>query len=391
MKTRTFGLAAVAVLALSLFYLFAPEAAHAAVGAGGAAAIMAWIPVVGANGQTINFPYTHTDLTDTVNEVANQFGMLEERGLAPAKPVMSTVVEITISKGEIHVLAASERGAPARPSTPRRAEKVFMEIPHITDMSVIKPEDLQNMVSLTQTPHAPMTFEEALAQRLEDDRVKHDLTLEYFRLGALKGQIYDGDLVLQHDLFQAFGVTKKVVDFELDDETTNVLEKCAQVISHVRANLKGEVMRGGVEAIVAPDFFSALVGHPNVEKYWLQAEQARALATPDRRERGGQYGRVFEFGNMTFSEYDATTSDAAGNDLPFVEEGLGHAFPLGTMKTFQTYLAPAHDIRFVNQPGRRIYMSPELLKHGQGIELKTESNPLPVWRRPAALVELKKF
>lgn len=390
MKTRTFGLAALAAVALlSLAWMVAPDAAQAAVAFTGAAGLaMAWVPVVGASGQIVNFPFTHTQLTDTINVLPNQFGMLDERGFFPDRPSSATVVEITISKFKINVLPVSERGAPARPNTPRRGDKIWMEIPHIKDMSVIKPSDIQDMLSLTNVPHAPMTFEEAFAQRLEEDRLKHDLTLEFMRMGALRGQIYDGELTLVHDLFEAFQVTKKEVDFELDDEETDVQAKCAEVISHVRANLKGEIMTG-VESFVDPAFFNALVSHPRVEKFWVNWQAAANMANPERRERGGQYGRVFEFGNILFQEYDAVTEDANGDPLPMIAEGEGHAYPAGTRATQVTHLAPADDIRFVNQPGRRIYMSPEILKHGQGIELQTQSNPLPIWNRPATLVFLK--
>lgn len=390
MKTRTFGLAALAAVALlSLAWLVAPEAAQAAVAfAGAGAVVMSWVPAVGAQGQIINFPYTQTHLTDTINVLPNQFGLLEEQGFFPDQPVTSTVVEITLDKFEINVLPTSPRGAPAKPNVPNRADKIWMEIPHIKDMSVIKPTDIQDMVSLTNVPHAAMTFEEAFARRLEQDRLKHDLTLEFMRMGALRGQIFDGELTLVHDLFEAFQVPKKEVNFALNDPDTNVNAKCAEVISHVRSNLRGEIMTG-VEAFVDPTFFNLLVSHPRVEKFYVNWQAAANMANPDRRERGGQYGRVFEFGNILFQEYDAVTQDANGGPLPMVAQGEGHAYPAGTRATQATYLAPADDIRFVNQPGRRIYMSPEILKHGQGIELQTQSNPLPIFNRPGTLVFLK--
>jgi hypothetical protein len=58
------------------------------------------------------------------------------------------------------------------------------------------------------------------------------------------------------------------------------------------------------------------------------------------------------------------------------------------MDTFKTWFAPANDIRFVNTVGEEIYISPEVLKHGEGIELKSESNPLAVPKRPEVLVEI---
>ena len=55
---------------------------------------------------------------------------------------------------------------------------------------------------------------------------------------------------------------------------------------------------------------------------------------------------------------------------------------------FRTYDAPANDIRFVGEIGAEIYVSPDILKHGKGIELKSESNPLAVCKRPEATVQI---
>jgi hypothetical protein len=98
-------------------------------------------------------------------------------------------------------------------------------------------------------------------------------------------------------------------------------------------------------------------------------------------------GRVFDYQNIRWREYYGI-APVNGVSTPFVAVDKGHARPVGTMDTFKTHFAPANDIRFVNTPGQEIYISPEILEHGQGVELLTQSNPLAICRRPEVLVEV---
>jgi hypothetical protein len=150
----------------------------------------------------------------------------------------------------------------------------------------------------------------------------------------------------------------------------------------------------GVEAIVDPVFFQAFVTHAKVEKYYTQAEQAMQLVNLTRRERAGNmWGREFLFQNILWREYYGTApvkanAGAAIATTPFFASKTGTAYPRGTGKMFRTYDGPAHDLRQVNQMGSQVYISPKILDHGEGIELKSQSNPLPVCRRPEALAQI---
>ena len=202
-------------------------------------------------------------------------------------------------------------------------------------------------------------------------------------MSSLKGKIYDGNGTLLLDLFQAFDKIQKVINFELNVPATDVKAKCAELASFLRLNLLGERMTG-VEILVDRNFFDTLVAHPNVEKFYVNYTAAMALANPTY----AQYGRVFPFGGVTFREYDGFATLYDKSTVPMIDAGEGIGLPVGTMNTSKTFFAPAHDIRAVNSPGLEIYMSEEVLKHGAGIEIKSESCPLPVWNRPELLVKV---
>src|ERR1043165_4064433 len=152
------------------------------------------------------------------------------------------------------------------------------------------------------------------------------------------------------------------------------------------------------EVIVDTSFFNKFIQHAKVEKYWLQWSAAMALAAPtmapgtgpiDRNGQPTALGRSFEFQNIVWREYNGKAPIGKTRvATAFVPADSGVAYPASTMKMFETWDAPPNDIRFVNQPGQEISISPKILDHGEGVELKSQSNPLAICKRPEALVEV---
>jgi len=339
----------------------------------------------------INFPYTAIQLTGLVNKIPNLYGLLNELNVFPTAGSMSTLVAIPRENGLLGVLPMRERGGPASVAKRLPGDTLYFEIPHFPHMDFIDPADLQNIVQIEGSGVvAPATLQTETAKRLLAIRNKHAITREYIRMGALKGLIVDGEGTTIYDLFTSFNLTKKIIYFDLDDPAADIQAACNELFQWIAQHLLGEVM-SHVEVIVDSTFFSKLVQHPKVEKFWVNWQAASQLAQQQRVAVGGQMGRVFTFQNITFREYVGVAPvivNGTPTSVPFVAEGKGHARPVGTMDTFKTYDAPPHDIRFVNQPGQEIFISPKILDHGAGVELKTQSNPLAICRRPEVLVEV---
>lgn len=78
----------------------------------------------------------------------------------------------------------------------------------------------------------------------------------------------------------------------------------------------------------------------------------------------------------------------SGKAVDFVEPGTGIAYPTGTRKMFVTYFGPAYHVATVNTPSPQVFITSEILKHGAGVELRAQSNPLPVCTRPELLVKV---
>lgn len=330
------------------------------------------------------FPYTSSDLSEQVNLIPNQFGLINALDIFPSRGVESTVVEIDRFEGKIRVLATKPRGAPGSVAAPEKSKKFFVEVPHVPHLDFITVADLQNQ---RDGQRRIATLATKTAEKLAAIRRKHDITREYMRVQALKGVVKDGDGVTLFDPFTVFGIVQKSVDFALGTAGTDIIAKCEEVVDHIQTNISDDTSTG-VEVIVSAEFFNKFVQHAKVEKYWLNSQNGVSLAQIERQRLGGSWGRVFEFQNILFREYKGSVPVKAGAER-LVAANEGHAYPSGTGNSFETVDAPAHHIDVVNSaPTDTIFISTEDLDHGEGVELKSQSNPLPIAKRPEVLVKV---
>ncbi|WP_321504048.1 major capsid protein [Breoghania sp.] len=341
----------------------------------------------------ILFPYTNVELTEEVNRLPNNFGLLNALDIAPSEPIGSRYVRIDYRDGQLVVLAAEEPGAPGQMSEDDTEGGIILIVPHFPHLGTIKAADLANGIQVVGGVMQARDLDSETAKKLKTIRGHHAVTLEYVRMGMLKGLIKDGKGKTLYDLYEVFGITKKTIDFKLGTAATNMVEKCEEVADHIIRNAKGETV-GQVEVIVDTTFFNRFTSHPNVEKFWLQTQQAQTLQKFERDRLGGNWGRVFEFGQLMFREYKATfpvrNSSGAITSEVAVAAGKGHAYPTGTQSMFATYQGPAHHIDMVNvapDAADPVFISVEVLKHGEGVEMKSQTNRLPVCKQPECLVE----
>jgi len=346
---------------------------------------------------TINFPFTSIQLSESVNRIPNNYGLLQALNLFPSQGSISTIIEVTIEDGTLRVLPAKERGGEATPGDRGNRKSIFLETPHFPSEDLITPRDLQNMVTIANSSRTPRTLADEMQKRLFTIRAKHSITREWIRMGALKGLITDGNGKSLLNLYTAFGIQKVSIDFALGTAGTDIIDKCTQLLQSIAENLKGEVMNR-VEVIVSTSFFNKLIQHAKVEKFWINWSGAQALAQPayapgtgpiDRNGQPTALGRSFTFQNILFREYNGKAPIGPTRvATPFVAVDYGVAYPAGTMNTFETWDAPPNDIRVVNQPGMEVAISPKILDHGEGVELKSQSNCLAICKRPEVLVEV---
>lgn len=317
-------------------------------------------------------------LTLAINLLPNRYGRLEQMNLFPFKPVRSRQILVEERNGTLNLLPTLPVGSPSSVGFRDKRKLRSFVVPHIPHDDVVLPEEVQGIRAFGSETEME-TVATVLASHLERMRNKHALTLEHLRMGALKGAILDSDGSEIYNLYNEFQIGQKTVNFALNVDSTDVRKSCFEVLRHVDDNLRGEFMTG-IHCLCSPEFFEKLVGHAKVNKAYENYAQG-AMLRDDVRQ-------AFSFGGLTFEEYRGQASDIDGNVRRFIAAGEAHAFPLGTVDTFGTYIAPADFNETVNTLGQVLYAKQEPRKFERGTDLHTQSNPLPMCHRPGVLVKL---
>lgn len=308
-----------------------------------------------------NLPFTPTRI--------GEMKLFEERGID------TTVALIGLNGDSLVLVPNVPRGAPAQPKavTPKTA-KPFM-VPHLPQRSTVMADSLQG----ARTFGAGGTSEvESAAQRIIALNVIHrrdlDFTIEYHRLGAIKGIILDHDGTEIFDLYDEFGVVQPTQAMALGTDTTKVRTNIMGAKRKVETALGG-VRPSGFHAFVGSTFMDKLVDHPNVIKAYERWQEGAKLRSDNRSG--------FEFGGVVFEEYEGSYG---GTSLVAADEG--YLFPIGVPNMFITRYAPADYIETVNTIGLPYYSKTHPMEFNKGVQLESQSNPLNLNTRPGAVVKL---
>jgi hypothetical protein len=325
--------------------------------------------------------FSLAELTSAMNILPNQYGRITELGLFSGEGISTTTAIIDIAEGTLNLLPSVPRGGPATVAgRDTRSMKAFI-VPHIPHNDVVTPDDIQGVRQFGSTGQLE-TLTNVMNKKLVRMRTKHAQTKEFMRLNALKGILRDGAGVTLLNSYTEWGVTKKTVDFLLGTAGTDVKAKAREVVRWIKRNLKGDMMNG-VRVLVPPTFWDKFISHPNVKEsyqYWAN--------TNGRDPRAEDVSDGFKFQGLTLEEYDATFTLTDGTTEDAFTGSTGMGFPMGTTDTFKEYWAPANWMETVNTNGIEFYSRQKTRDDGTGIEVLTQSNPLPMVRRPQVLVEI---
>lgn len=327
--------------------------------------------------------FTMAHLTEGINVLPNLFGRVNEMNLMPGEGIAQRTVIVERREGVLNLLPTKTLGSPGTTGKTGKAKLINFNVPHIPHDDAVLPEEVQG-IRVFGSADATAGTAAVVAGKLQTMRNKHAITLEHLRMGALKGIILDADASILFNLYTEFNIVQKTVDFLLGTPGTKVAEKIREVLRHVELNLKGEIM-SGVRALVSPTFFDKLISHAKVEAAYSQYTSAQEPLRRDVR-------RGFFHAGMMFEEYIGSATelqeDGTGTERKFIADDEGHAFPEGTVTTFKTYFAPGDFNETANTLGLELYAKLEPRKFGRGWDVHTQSNPLPLCKRPEILVKI---
>lgn len=317
--------------------------------------------------------FTVSSLTAAINEAEFVPRRLGELGLFQEEGITTTSVVVERSGKQLGLVPVTERGAPGTPVQADKRTGVSFTAARLATTANIMADEAQNVRSFGSEDQL-QALEQLVAQRMMTMVRKIDATHEWQRIGAVKGQIMDADnQTVLVDLFSAFNMTQKSVDFVLDTTATKVQEKCLDTLEKIEDAL-GDMMFSGVRVLCGKSFWRKLIGHSKVEEAH-KYQMSQRLRTDGREE--------LDFGGCTFERYRGNVGGKA-----FVPDDKAYAVPTGVQDLFITRYAPGDYMAAVNTLGLPFYSSSKMLDHGKGVELEGQSNPVHLCTRPTSVIVL---
>lgn len=323
--------------------------------------------------------FSTVELTDAINVVPNSFGRLQQLNVFPGQGVRVRTIAVERKNGVLNLIPTAQVGGPAAKGAVGKRDLRDFRTFHIPYEETVLAEEVQGVRAFGSESQL-RGVQDLVNEKLMVAREKHAITLEHLRWGALKGIILDADGSTLLNLFTEFGISQETQNFALTTATTDVAAKVRALKRYMELNAAGQVM-GGVHVMCSSGFFESFIQHPEVEKFYLAFNNAGR--TLDQDYRGG-----FPFQGVVFEEHNGSATDIDGNVRNFVTANEAIAFPVNAPGLMKTYFAPADFMETVNTPGLEVYAKQERMKFDRGVEIHTQSNPLPLCLRPQLLVKL---
>jgi hypothetical protein len=325
-------------------------------------------------------------MTERINKMAfvpGRCGMLIPWG---EQGVTTTVIAIEEKNGALILVPPTPRGAPGSTKPVAKRKMRNLTVPHFQLDDGVMAEGVQGVRAFGQESQVD-TVQGVVDGRMAEFASSLDATLEYQRIGAVKGIITysDGSTL---NLFDEFGVSQETeVDFDLDNASpaAGALRKaCAGVARTIADNMQLQPFVG-LHALCGNAFFDDLLAHVEVRDSYKNTPMAEVLRQGYVYPNGMMVYGVFEFGGIVWENYRGSVGSQA-----FIDTNKCHIFPMGSAGLFRTVYAPADYNETVNTVGLPRYAKQYPMPNDKGINLEVQSNPLSYCTIPKSLMKGKR-
>lgn len=336
--------------------------------------------------------YELSDLVQAINTIPNIWDLTASLNLFTSQGVTGPSVTLEEIDKNFAMIPDRIRGERASVGKDYARRLRSFAIPHFPHDEYITPQDVEGQVAWNTggTNDQYESLAAVRARKLERARMNHALTLEGARVHTLvTGVSYAPNQTVQYDWYDEFGKEREVIDFNLDVATTNVIDVLETVYTSMQdKGLTGSVFGGQIIAITSPEFFRALVTHPQIveayRSYQITRNTAPNLLVDRLTNTMGldNRHRDFVWGNIRFVEYRGTYIDGSR----IVPAGDAYFLPRGIEDAFVTYFAPCSKFGYLNTIGQEMYAFEYPDEKDEKITIETETNFINVLRRPHLVI-----
>ena len=318
--------------------------------------------------------FSVVSLTKAIEDTPFVPGRVGQLGIFSEEGVSTTSISIEKVGSTVSLVPAASRGSSGRPMGNDKRQMIPFTATHLPQRASILADEVQNLRAFGSESEVE-TAQRLMNRKLAKMRRDLDTTIEYQRIGAIKGSILDSDGTTELlNLHTAFGTSVTSHNLVLGTAGTLVRNKVIEARRKMEAALGG-LTYSGARVLCSAGFFDALVGHAKVEAAFDRYMNGEFLRED---QRGGFY-----FAGVFWEEYRGQVGATK-----FVADGEAWMVPEGVPDLFVTNYAPADYMETVNTLGQAYYAKQEPKDFGKGIDVETQSNPIHICTRPAVPVKL---
>lgn len=328
--------------------------------------------------------FSVTSLTDAINDTLYVPQRISQLGYFQEDGVSTTTWAIERRGSQLNLIPNTPRGGVPGALRVSKGRLIPLAFTHLAEWATVMADTVQN-VRAFGTESEVETVQNIVNEHLALGRQNIDVTMEWQRMGAIKGQLLDADgTTVILDMFQAFELTQQHETLTL----SNLSEKVrSDIVGYKRLmqNALGGKGFNGARCFCSSQFLDAFVEHPAVQRAWDNF-QDRGQLQMDLRGGSGNIGTQtsgFTFAGVTFEEYRGNVN---GHD--FIAEGDAYLVPEGVNGMFLTKFAPADYMETVNTKGLPYYAKQELMRFNKGVDIEMQSNPINVCTQPDAVIRI---
>ncbi len=326
-----------------------------------------------------------TSLTDAINAVPFTPGLAGQAIQWNERGVSTTSIMIEQVDGTLKLLNPTPRGGSGETKAKDKRTVRSLLVPHYQHDDAINADEVQGVRAFgseTEVQSVQGLVNQRLAEAVSSVL---DPTLEYQRVGAVKGIILNADGSTLYNLFTEFGVSQvSEIDFDLDgaSDTGAVRGVCGDAVIAAHDELGGLPSSGMLGAFCGKNFFKSLLANIEVRNSYKGTPMAQVLREGYILPNGQKMYGAFEFGGIVFMAYRGKNGST-----PFIADDSVHMFPLGVPNLFRTVYAPADYVETVNTLGLPRYAKQWMSQNGKRIEMESQSNALSYCTRPRVLLQ----
>lgn len=325
-------------------------------------------------------------LTAAINQMAYVPGRIGQLGLYRQFGITTTVAQIEVKDGVLYLVPAGVRGEPATRNRDTSRKLIPLNAVHLPVEDRILADEVQNVRDFG-TESTLQSIQSKVNEKLMTIRQSFEATLEWHRLGGIKGVILDADGVTTlYDLYDVMGISKlPVVNFDMtaaDPESGAIRKTCSSIIRSIEDEL-GAAPYSYIHCYCGPQFIDDLTSLPEtIEAYqrYVTVQGATAGAGGQLRQQVAR--KSFDYGGILFEEYRGKVGD-----VQFIGDDEAHFFPVGVPGLFDCAYAPANYVETVNTNGLPFYAKQTVDPKGRWIDLDAQSNPVHYCTRPRVLIQ----